>query len=235
MRKKIAILIPAYNEEKHIAKVIKKCLPFKLDIIIVNDGSTDKTLEKIKSIKGKQNKIILLSHKRNQGKGKSLQNGFNYALKHNYQGIITLDGDDQHEVKEINYFLKEIEKDDFDLVIGSRFQNSKDMPWTRLATNLSTSWVISKIIGKRVEDVQSGFRYLSKKAMENIKLGTNHFDTEPEMVLKAGLSNYKIKNIPIKTIYHQQNQSQINPFTDTVKFFRLIFRGLLWKRSLRRH
>ena len=121
MRKKIAILIPAYNEEKYIAKVIKKCLPFKLDIIIVNDGSTDKTLEKIKSIKAKQNKITLLSHKRNQGKGKSLQNGFNYALKHNYQGIITLDGDDQHEVKEINYFLKEIEKDYFDLVIVFMF------------------------------------------------------------------------------------------------------------------
>jgi len=67
------------------------------------------------------------------------------------------------------------------------------MPFTRLATNLSTSWIISKIVGRKIEDVQSGFRYLNKKAIKNIKLETNRFDTEPEIALKAGLLNYRIK------------------------------------------
>jgi len=228
MKEKIAILIPAYNEEANIQKVIKKCLPFKLDLIIVDDGSTDKTLEKIKAFK----KITILSHSQNQGKGKSLQAGFNYALKRKYQGVITLDADDQHEVKEVPHFLKEIKRDKADLIIGSRFHNTQGMPFIRLATNLFTSWVISRIIGKRVEDVQSGFRYLSRRTIKNIKLETNDFETEPEMVLKASLLNYKIKNIPIKTIYHQENESQVNKFLDTIKFFRLVFRGLLWKKKL---
>ena len=230
MKEKIVILIPAYNEEKNIQKVIKNCLPFKTDLVIINDGSTDKTLEKINSFK---NKVIILSHHKNQGKGKALQTGFDYALKNNYKGVITIDGDDQHETKEIAYFLKEIEKSNADLIIGSRFHNKKDMPFIRLATNLSTSWIISKIVGRRIEDVQSGFRYLSKKAIKNIKLETNSFDTEPEIALKAGLLNYKIKNIPIKTIYHDEAESQINDFFDTIKFLRLVFRGLLWKIGLK--
>ncbi len=228
MKEKIAILIPAYNEEANIQKVIKKCLPFKLDLIIVDDGSTDKTLEKVKTFK----EITVLSHSQNQGKGKSLQTGLNFILKKGYQGVITLDADNQHEVKEVPHFLKEIKRDKADLIIGSRFHNTQGMPFIRLATNLFTSWVISRIIGKRVEDVQSGFRYLSRRTIKNIKLETNDFETEPEMVLKASLLNYKIKNIPIKTIYHQENESQVNKFLDTIKFFRLVFRGLLWKKKL---
>jgi len=228
MKEKIAILIPAYNEEANIQRVIKKCLPFKLDLIVINDGSTDKTLEKVKAFK----KIKILSHLKNQGKGKSLQTGFNYALKKDYQGVITLDADDQHETQEIPLFLKEIKKTNADLIVGSRFHNTKGMPFIRLATNLFTSWAISKIIGKRIEDVQSGFRYLSRRVIKNIRLETNNFETEPEMVLKANLLGYRIKNIPIKTIYHQGNKSQVNKFLDTIKFFRLVFRGLSWKKKL---
>jgi len=230
MKEKIIILIPAYNEEKNIQKVIKNCLPFKTDLAIIDDGSTDKTLEKINLFK---NKVTILSHPKNQGKGEALQTGFDYALKNNYQGVITIDGDNQHEAKEIGRFLKEAKKNDADLIIGSRFNNTKDMPFVRLATNLSTSWIISKMAGRRIEDVQSGFRYLSKKAIKNIKLETNSFDTEPEIALKAGLLNYKIKNIPIKTIYHDETESQINNFLDTIKFLRLVLRGLLWKMKLR--
>ncbi len=230
MKEKIIILIPAYNEEKNIQKVIKNCLSFKTDLVIVNDGSTDKTLEKINFFK---KKVTILSYHKNQGKGKALQTGFDYALKNNYKGVITIDGDNQHEAKNISYFLKEIKKNDADLIIGSRFNNTKDMPFTRLATNLSTSWIISKIVGRKIEDVQSGFRYLNKKAIKNIKLETNRFDTEPEIALKAGLLNYRIKNIPIKTIYHDEAESQINNFLDTIQFFRLVFRGLLWKKKLK--
>ena len=230
MKEKIIILIPAYNEEKIIQKVIKNCLSFKTDLVIVNDGSTDKTLEKINFFK---KKVAILSYHKNQGKGKALQTGFDYALKNNYKGVITIDGDNQHEAKNISYFLKEIKKNDADLIIGSRFNNTKDMPFTRLATNLSTSWIISKIVGRKIEDVQSGFRYLNKKAIKNIKLETNRFDTEPEIALKAGLLNYRIKNIPIKTIYHDEAESQINNFLDTIQFFRLVFRGLLWKKKLK--
>ena len=108
------------------------------------------------------------------------------------------------------------------------------MPFIRLSTNLFTSWLISVIAGKKINDVQSGFRYLANDVLKNIKLETKNFDTEPEMLLKASWMDYKIINIPISTIYHKNFVSHVNPFKDTLKFFNLVFKSLGWKRRFRR-
>ena len=82
---RIAVLIPAYNEEKYIKGVIEDCLKYRLDIIVVDDGSTDNTLEEVKSIPSPKNfKIILIKHPINKGKGQSLKTGFSYIVKNNY-------------------------------------------------------------------------------------------------------------------------------------------------------
>ena len=230
---RIAILIPAYNEEKYIKGVIEDCLKYRLDIIIVDDGSTDNTLEAVKSIPVPKNfKIIPLRHAVNKGKGQSLKTGFSYIIKNNYTGVITIDADGQHKTSEIKNFLKVIEKENPDLIIGDRLGNTKNMPFIRLATNVFTSWVISNIAGIRVSDVQSGFRYISTKALKNIKLETKNFDTEPEIIIKASWLGYNIKNIPISTIYHKNFVSKVNPFKDTIKFFKLVFNSFRWKRRL---
>jgi hypothetical protein len=108
--------------------------------------------------------------------------------------------------------------------------DTKEMPFIRLATNVFTSWIISNIAGKKVRDVQCGFRYISSRALKNISLETKNFDTEPEIILKAGWLDYKIKNLPIKTIYHKDFISYVNPVKDTIKFFRLVFNSLKWKK-----
>ena len=108
------------------------------------------------------------------------------------------------------------------------------MPFIRLATNVFTSWLISVIAGKKISDVQSGFRYLGHDVLKNIKLETKNFDTEPEILLRASWMDYKIINIPISTIYHKNFVSHVNPFKDTLKFFKLIFKSLGWKRRFRR-
>ncbi len=236
----IAILIPAFNEAKYIDKVISDCInQLSLDIIIVDDGSTDNTIniveEKIKYFKNKKfNKIILLKHVKNQGKGEALKTGFSYALNNNYDGVITIDADGQHKVSEINNFLKIINEKNPDIIVGSRFKNTKGMPFLRLATNIFTSWLISAIAGKRIEDVQSGFRYLSKKVIESIKIETSNFDTEPEILLKASWQNFLIINVPITTIYHTNFISYVNPIKDTIKFFKLVFKSFIWKRKIKR-
>lgn len=231
--KNIAILIPAYNEEKYIEGVILECLEYNLDIIIVDDGSKDSTKEIIKKFfkKSDQNikNVILLEHPLNRGKGEALKTGFNYAKENRYKGVITIDADGQHKVCEIQHFLDEVDSSNPDIIVGSRFQNVKGMPFIRLATNFITSWIISLIAGKKINDVQSGFRYIGKRPLENIKLETKNFDTEPEILLKAGWLNYKIKNIPISTIYHKNFVSHVNPLKDTLKFFKLIFMSIFWK------
>jgi len=235
VNKRIALLIPAYNEEKYIRQVIKNCAIYSLEMIIVNDGSLDQTAMVVKNLKeSKKYPLILLQHTRNRGKGAALDTGFKYAVKKGYQGVITLDADGQHDTKEIKKFLQMVDKEKPDLIIGSRFQNHQGMPFIRLATNYTTSWIISWLAGQKVEDVQSGFRYISNKVIKNIELKTKHFETEPELILKAAWLNYSIKNIPINTIYHQDFVSEVNKFTDTLKFFKLVFKSLVWRRSFLR-
>jgi 5-formyltetrahydrofolate cyclo-ligase len=231
----IAILMPAYNEGKYIKDVLSECLQYRLDLIIIDDGSTDNTIEIIEKFpEPVELKIILIKHRLNKGKGEALKTGFNFAAKNNYSGVITLDADGQHKVSEIEDFIKMAEKENPDIIVGSRFKNTKGMPFIRLATNFFTSWLISAIADKKIDDVQSGFRYVSLRALKNINLETKNFDTEPEMLLKAGWLNYIIKNIPISTIYHKDFVSHVNPIKDTIKFFKLVFRSLKWKKSFKR-
>jgi len=235
VNKRIALLIPAYNEEKYIRRVIKNCAIYSLKMIIVNDGSFDQTAMVVKNLKeSKKYPLVLLEHDKNKGKGAALETGFKYIVKKGYQGVITLDADGQHDTKEIKKFLQMVDKEKPDLIIGSRFQNHQGMPFIRLATNYTTSWIISWLAGQKVEDVQSGFRYISNKVIKNIELKTKHFETEPELILKAAWLNYSIKNIPINTIYHQDFVSEVNKFTDTLKFFKLVFKSLVWRRSFLR-
>jgi len=235
VNKRIALLIPAYNEEKYIRRVIKNCAIYSLKMIIVNDGSFDQTAMVVKNLKeSKKYPLVLLEHDKNKGKGAALETGFKYIVKKGYQGVITLDADAQHDTKEIKKFLQMVDKEKPDLIIGSRFQNHQGMPFIRLATNYTTSWIISWLAGQKVEDVQSGFRYISNKVIKNIELKTKHFETEPELILKAAWLNYSIKNIPINTIYHQDFVSEVNKFTDTLKFFKLVFKSLVWRRSFLR-
>jgi len=231
---KIALLIPAYNEEKNIGQVIERCIPYHLDIIVVDDGSTDQTAQIVKRLReNPQSHLIFLQHAKNKGKGAALNTGFKYVMEKNYQGVITLDGDAQHDPQEIKKFLKMVKAEKPDLIVGSRFQNTQGMPFIRLATNYVTSWIISLLAGKKVEDVQSGFRYISRRVIKNIELKTRNFDTEPELVLKACWLKYQVKNLPISTIYHQNTTSQVNKLTDTLKFFRLTTKSLIWRRKMK--
>lgn len=232
---KICILIPAYNEEKYIAGVLNECHNCGYDVLVIDDGSTDSTVTKIKeTVTDKNLKINLIEHGINKGKGEALKSGFNFAVSRNYSGVITMDADGQHKVSEIADFLEIIRKESPDIIVGSRFNNTKGMPFIRLATNFLTSWLISSIAGKKINDVQSGFRYISSEVLKNINLETKNFDTEPELLLKAGWMNYKIKNIPISTIYHKDFVSHVHPGKDTIKFFKLIFKSMGWKRKFRR-
>jgi glycosyltransferase involved in cell wall biosynthesis len=234
-KEKIAILIPAYNEEKYIEGVIKDCAPYGLDMVIIDDGSADSTAAKVQSLIpdiGKRLKLII--HPQNRGKGQALITGFDFVVKNGYKGVITLDADGQHDTREIADFLDIVKKEDPDVVIGDRLGDTRGMPFIRLATNVFTSWIIARIAGKDVKDVQSGYRYLKSSALKKIKLKTSNFDTEPEIIMRAGWHNMKILNIPIKTIYHENFTSYVNPVKDTIKFFRLVFNSLGWKREFKR-
>lgn len=224
----VVIMIPAYNEEKYIEKTVKKCLEILPNVIVIDDGSKDLTY----SI-AKKAGVLVLKHKVNKGKGVALRTGFNYALDKGFSGVITLDADSQHNVDEIQKFIDFLlsNKEGIDIILGNRMENPKGMPFIRLVANKFTSWLISKRANLNIPDVQSGFRYISRKVLENVKTKSHRFEAEPELLLRASLKGFKILSIPISTIYYKGIISNVHPIKDPLMFLKMFIKSFLWKNN----
>lgn len=213
---KLGVLICAYNEEKHIREVVNGCLRYIKEVIVVNDGSSDNTLKELKKTKAK-----IINHNKNKGKGESLKNGFNYAIKKGYEYLILMDGDGQHDPKEIPKFVKEINKG-YDLIIGCRKKRHSKMPYYRRFTNFFSSLLISSKGKAWIKDTQSGYRAIRISFLKRIELKRKRYDLESEILMKMIKKRAKIKCISIKTIYGDE-VSTIHPTKDTYRFFRTLF------------
>lgn len=213
------VLIPAYNEEKVIRSVVEGVLTYTKDVLVVDDGSSDSTFSNIESV---GIPIIQQPHK---GKGAALRTGFSYAIERSYDWVITMDGDGQHDWRNIPEFVDAMANGAGDIITGSRMSNTSSMPLLRLVTNRTMSTVISRLAGKKIPDTQCGFKAIRTEVLKTITLTTFHYDTESEVLIKAGRKGYTISSIPVKTIYNGIN-SDINKFTDTLRFFHLVWRSL---------
>jgi glycosyltransferase involved in cell wall biosynthesis len=218
---KVLVVIPAYNEAEHIYNLIKEVKNYHLKILVIDDGSSDDTYNIAKGLE-----VNVMLNLRNQGKGASLIKGFRYALENDFEAVITMDADGQHQPKDLPLFLKAAEDKDVHIVIGNRMLKAKGMPLIRVATNKFMSWFISFIGRQSIPDTQCGLRLIKRKVLERIELKTSKFETESEILIKASRMGFKIKSVPIKSIYGEE-KSRINPFSDTLRFFRLIYK---WKR-----
>jgi len=215
---KTCVLIPTYNEENEVAKLIEEVKRFKLDIVVVDDGSKDKT-----ALIAESCGVKVLRNTRNMGKGATLSRGFDYVLSNNYDAVITMDGDGQHRPEDLPDFLEAAETSDAGIFVGNRMLNTGNMPFIRIVTNKFMSWLISRIAKQKIYDSQCGFRLIKAVVLKKIKLETVKFEAESEMLIKACDRGFKIKSIPIETVYAQE-KSQINPFIDTVRFIKFIYR-----------
>lgn len=216
---KVCVVIPAYNESRNILSLIQDIKKHQLDVLVIDDGSTDSTFSIAKDA-GVQAMLNL----RNQGKGASLAKGFKYVLENNFDAVITMDADGQHLAQDLPVFIEEANNPGIHIILGNRMQNVEKMPYVRVLTNKFMSWLISAISKQSIPDTQCGFRLIKREVLKSIKLSTSRFDTESELLIKASHNGFKIKSIPIKSVYGRE-KSQINPFVDTLRFIRLIIRG----------
>lgn len=214
------VIIPTYNEAKTIADVIKDVRQQGLEVLVVDDGSKDKTAQLASS-----GGAIVLRNEKNLGKGASLIRGADYALKQGFEAMVIMDGDGQHLACDLPYFIRLATYSDSAIFIGNRMINPKSMPATRVITNKFMSWLISKITRQDIPDSQCGFRLIKREVFESIKLATKKYETDSEILIKAARQNFKIESVPVKTVYAQE-KSQINPLIDTLRFFRFIIREL---------
>lgn len=196
---KITAVIPFFNERDFIRNVISETLNYTDLIIAVDDGSTDNSSEQIIDLK----KVILISNEKNFGKGYSLRKGFEKAIELNSQLIVTLDADGQHKPEIIPELLNKIS--DYDIVIGNRMNDVRNMPLQRIFSNRITSYLLSKKLGVQIKDSQCGFRVYKRKVLESVKTTFNGFEAESEILVYAVRKNFKIKFVDIPTVYENQN------------------------------
>ena len=216
------VIIPAYNVEKTLPRVIKGAQKYVEKVIVVDDGSTDATFTKAKEAGAE-----VLRHSKNEGKGRALRTGLERALEKGFEQIILMDGDGQHDSNEIPRFLKAAQDSQVDIIVGSRMESVRDMPRDRLAVNRIGSFLTSLLARQRIPDSQSGYRLVKSRVLKKITLTSRRYDVESEMLIKAGKRGFGIKSIPIKTIYRQEI-SHFRKFWDTLRFIKLILKGVWW-------
>ncbi|PIP18920.1 MAG: glycosyl transferase [Candidatus Omnitrophica bacterium CG23_combo_of_CG06-09_8_20_14_all_41_10] len=217
---RICVIIPAYNESANIAKLIQDIKKYQLEILVIDDGSSDNTFQ-IASNSGVQVMLNL----DNQGKGASLIKGFKYALDNNFDAVITMDADGQHLAQDLPLFIEPAKNPDIHIILGNRMLNSKGMPGLRVITNKFMSRLISIISKQVIPDTQCGFRLIKKEVLQGIKLRTSKYETESEILIEASRLGFKITSLPIKSVYRRE-ESKISPFIDTLRFIKFISKEL---------
>ncbi|OLS24028.1 MAG: Undecaprenyl-phosphate mannosyltransferase [Candidatus Heimdallarchaeota archaeon LC_2] len=225
---RLLVVCPSFNEEKHIGpllKQIKKHLNLNDELIVINDGSTDATLDEAM----KEN-VRVISHSRNLGKGEAIKTGFKYFSKSKHDVILFMDGDGQHNPLDIKKFRNCFVKEQADVVIASRFRTQAwihNMPFSRKLSNMLSRfglWILFN--GFYVEDPQNGFRAYNREVANHLQFYSNGYEAETEILIDAYLKGFDFKVVSIESIYHgHERTSKFSLLMDTWKIPGIMIKG----------
>ena len=221
MTGRYCVIIPAFNAARTIGELVQRTKHQGLNVVVVDDGSTDQTAP-IASTHG----AVVISHLRNEGKGRALRTGFEYALRSQYDGVVTMDSDGQHDAAEIPQLIRAGEVQHAGIVIGNRLADGAPMPLSRRLTNRLMSAIVSAVARQHVPDTQCGFRFIRKEVLADTPLRARRFEIETELVIGAAARRWKIVSVPVRTIY-QDERSHIRPLRDGIRFVGLVLRYLV--------
>lgn len=218
--KKTLIIIPAYNEEKAIEKVVNSVYKQNIkncDVIVINDGSKDNTYKE-----AKKTKAIVIDSPNNLGIGGAVQTGYLYAKKYNYDIAIQLDGDGQHDPKYIKELIKEVSKGN-DIVIGSRFveKTKYEQTFFRMLGINIISFITKLMTGVKIYDTTSGYRAVNKNIIEEFSDSYPYDYPEPCTNMHMIKKGYKIKEIPVEMKKRETGVSSISPFKSVIYMFKV--------------
>lgn len=216
---RVAAVIPAYNEEKHISDVARRARQKLDDVLVVDDGSADKTADHAREVGAE-----VIVHEQNRGKGETIKTGLRYWLDRQFDFVIILDADGQHRPEEIDRFVTAaLSADEPKLIVGTRMNDLSSMPLVRRIVNRWMSQRISAVCGQEIPDTQCGFRMLHRQLIPELLGGSARFDYETEMLIVASRKGFRIASVPISTVYSDE-VSSIHPVRDTIRFFKLMRR-----------
>lgn len=208
-KKRVAVIIPAYNEARVIGDVVKgiikalKKAGYNTDVVVVNDGSKDNT-----SAEAKKAGAIVIDHILNSGAGGATATGLSYANQNGYDIAATMDADGQHAPEDVVKGIDEIQRQDADLLIGSRLINAEGMSKTKRLGNKGLSMITYLLFGINTTDSQSGLRIFSRKTLETLRWKTAGFEFCSEMIWRAKQLGLTIGEYPIRAIYTEYSRSK---------------------------
>jgi glycosyltransferase involved in cell wall biosynthesis len=190
MKNKIALIMPAHNEEKTIGNVIHKAKKYG-KVIVINDASVDATASVAKKAGA-----FVITHKQNKGLGGALRTGFSYALKMHYDVIITIDADDQHKPEQIPLFINKI-NEGYDFVLGKR--DLKNYPFVKKFGNFFLNKLTNAIAGTNLKDTESGFRAFTFHALNKLQLRSERYEIAAEIIYEVGKNKLRAANVKISS------------------------------------
>ena len=220
------IVIPAYNEERTIADVVREAVKFAEQVIVVDDGSRDRSGEL-----AREAGALVVRHAVNRGVGAALGTGIEAAIRLGADAVVTMDADGQHLAVDAGKVFDRLAQGDVEFVIGSRMKKSDDsghMPAHRVLFNTIGNMLTFMLFGVWVTASQSGLRGLSYKAARTIELRTNGMESLSEFLKEMKDKHWRMAEVPIKAIYTDYSMSKGQNFFVGVKVaIKLIFRRFI--------
>lgn len=218
---KICTLVPAYNAAATLERLLQALLSYTTQIVVVDDGSTDATVRIAQGFRDQG--VVVLSHKKNRGKGAALQTGYAWALKHDFDLLVTMDSDLQHLPDDLPGMVETLQRDKLDFLIGSRFKQKWKIPFFRRTGNRFSSWIASNFCRQKIQDSQCGFRLFRLPACIPVlrAVAYNCFAVETEVILKISLAGLRTGFAPIRVVYPESktHQSYYRAYGDTLIIF----------------
>ena len=212
----ICVVIPTYNNAATVERVVRGCLDYCLDVIVVNDGSNDGTHEILAGI----NSITCLEYAKNRGKGYALKTAFRHAKRAGFAYAITLDADGQHFPEDIQTMLEANRQHPGELIVGQRqMEGTERSKGSSFANRFSNFWFWVQT-GRRLSDTQSGYRLYPLKKLYGLWYVTNRYEAELELMVFASWHGVKIKGTDID-VYYPPREQRVSHFRPAMDFCRI--------------
>lgn len=205
---KVLVAIPVYNEEKYVAGVLAHVLEYADDVLVIDDGSTDRTVAMLPRLN-----VDVIRHKKNLGYGRSLKDAFLWATTHGYDWVVTMDCDEQHEPQAIPAFIEALRENRADVVSGSRYLHIEDAqgggspPPERRAINGEITSEINERLGLQLTDSFCGFKAYRVEALARLSLTEDGYAFPMQFWVQSVAKGLRIREIPVKLIYNDPNRS----------------------------
>lgn len=214
---RLCVIIPTYNNDRTILRVIEDVQKYVEHIIVVNDGSTDETSEILHQV---EQTVHIVSHERNKGKGSALLSGIYAAKSKGYTHIITIDADGQHFASDIPVLLSALEHNPKGIIVGHRNLTETNMPRGNTFANKFSNFWFQLQTTINLPDTQSGYRLYAISALKGLRWITSRYESELELLVFAAWAGKKITSVPVK-VYYPPTGERVSHFRPVYDFARI--------------